>query len=224
MSYSAMVFVGQIEETEHCGRSAISKKAIKHEIQLNALGLAGDEQAETKVHGGADRALCHYPQEHYVMWQKMFPEISNLFKIAAFGENISTLGMTEENVFIGDIYEWGSAMIQVTQPRSPCYKLNGLTGVDNFAETMQQSGKIGWLYRVVSTGKVSQDASIQLLERVTDVSLAEAVSIAFHQPYNGQATRRLLSATGLSASWSANMLRRLKNQEVESFKRRLFFI
>ncbi|WP_149806576.1 MOSC domain-containing protein, partial [Salmonella enterica] len=76
----------------------------------------------------------------------------------ACGENLSTNGMTEHNVFIGDIYRWGEALIQVTQPRSPCFKLNFHFAISDMALLMQNSGKTGWLYRVIAPGKVASDA------------------------------------------------------------------
>ncbi|MCP5650833.1 MOSC domain-containing protein, partial [Klebsiella pneumoniae] len=82
--------------------------------------------------------------------------------------------MTEETVFIGDIYQWGSAVIQVTQPRSPCYKLNPLTDVSDFALVMQDCGRTGWLYRVVRKGDVSSDQPLKLLTRTSAVSVREA--------------------------------------------------
>ncbi|TOL45030.1 MOSC domain-containing protein, partial [Vibrio parahaemolyticus] len=80
------------------------KQAADGLLALGQLGLEGDEQAEKRFHGGPDRALCHYPREHYHYWLNAYPELEDLFVASAFGENISTQGMTEENVFIGDIF------------------------------------------------------------------------------------------------------------------------
>nr|WP_222717635.1 6-hydroxyaminopurine reductase [Providencia sp. JUb39] len=216
------VFIGTIQSTAHCGVSAIHKRAVDGVLTLNSLGIEGDEQAETRFHGGPDRALCHYPQEHYEFWRQRYPQLEDLFLPSAFGENLSTQGMTEENVFIGDIYAWGDARIQVTQPRSPCYKLNGLTGVENFAQVMQDEGRCGWLYRVIKGGSVGADTPLKLLSRNSDVSMQEAIMIAFHAPYDEELYRRLLSAAGLSASWSLTMQNRLEHHKIEEFSHRLF--
>lgn len=221
MSYLPLVFIGPTIITDYCGATAMEKKAVIDSIELTNLGLVGDEQAEKKVHGGPDRALCHYPREHYEFWQAKYPELKALFRASAFGENISTIGMTEENVNIGDVYQWGTAIIQVTQPRSPCFKLNGLTQLSDFSCTMQESGKIGWLYRVIKAGTVSENEPLILLNRGA-ISIAETVAIAFHQDYNEANTKRLLSAAGLSASWTATMIKRLQTEEIESFNNRLF--
>ena len=222
MNFMPQVFIGQVKTTEQCGDSAIFKTPILSTLELSRLGLQGDEQADQRVHGGADRALCHYPQEHYEYWQQQYPALANIFMTSAFGENLSTIGMNETNVHMGDVYQWGNSLIQVTQPRSPCYKLNGLTGIDDFALTMQESGKIGWLYRVIRTGMVSAAEPLQLIQRSCELSISEVTAIAFHEVYNETNTKKLLSAAGLSASWTATMLNRLKTEKIEDFSRRLF--
>ncbi|WP_117076165.1 MOSC domain-containing protein, partial [Klebsiella pneumoniae] len=104
---------------------------------------------------------------------------ADLFCAPAFGENLSTEGLTEKNVYIGDIFRWGEALIQVTQPRSPCFKLNYHFAVSDMAQLMQNSGKTGWLYRVVAGGQVSSDAPLALVSRLSDVSVHEAGAIAW---------------------------------------------
>ncbi|OBU03412.1 6-hydroxyaminopurine reductase [Morganella psychrotolerans] len=222
MAYTPLVFTGAIRETARCGLSAIEKRQTDGIIALNSTGLAGDEQAEKAFHGGPDRALCHYPREHYDYWKMMYPEIEERFVAPFFGENISTVGMTEETVFIGDIYQWGSAFIQVTQPRSPCYKLNPLTDVADFAQVMQDTGRTGWLYRVIGKGDVSSQKPLSLLTRTSAVSVREAVAIAFHLPFDETEYRHLLHSPGLSASWTLTMQRRLATGKIEDFNRRLF--
>lgn len=222
MAYTPLVFTGPVRDTARCGRSAIEKRQTEGVLQLGATGLAGDEQAEKAFHGGPDRALCHYPREHYDYWKMMYPEIEDRFVAPFFGENISTLGMTEDTVFIGDIYQWGGAVIQITQPRSPCYKLNPLTDVFDFALVMQDSGRTGWLYRVIGKGEVSGLHPLKLLTRTSAVSVREAVAIAFHLPFDETEYRRLLHAPGLSASWTLTMQRRLTSGKIEDFNRRLF--
>ena len=172
-------------------------------------------------HGGPDRALCHYPREHYAHWREQFPAQAEQFCAPAFGENISTEGLTEHNVFMGDIFRWGEALIQVTQPRSPCFKLNYHFAIEDISVLMQQSGRCGWLYRVVSPGAVSGDRPLELAARNSDVSVAEAIAIAWHMPFDAEQYRRLLAVAGLSASWSKTMLTRLAEGRLEDFNRRL---
>ncbi|AJJ20439.1 6-N-hydroxylaminopurine resistance protein [Yersinia intermedia] len=215
------IYIGKIEPYNGSSPSAIGKRQVQGGIMLTALGLEGDEQAETRFHGGPDRALCHYPREHYSHWIERFPAQEDIFVAPAYGENISTLGMTEQNVYMGDIYRWGGAIIQVTQPRSPCYKLNFHFSIEEMSALMQQTGYCGWLYRVISTGIVSEGHALELLARTSDISVAEAITIAWHMPFDEEQYRRLLSVSGLSASWSKTMLTRLSQGKIEDFNRRL---
>ncbi|KIS42482.1 6-hydroxyaminopurine reductase [Kosakonia radicincitans] len=222
MQYQVDVFTGKIRDYDGSRPSAIAKLQVEGELLLTELGIAGDEQAEKSYHGGTDRALCHYPREHYAHWAQMFPEQAALFCAPAFGENLSTEGLTEQNVFIGDIFRWGDTLIQVTQPRSPCFKLNFHFGISDISAQMQDSGRVGWLYRVVAAGKVSAEAPLELLSRVSDVSVYDAAAIAWFQPFDDEQYHRLLSAAGLSASWTRTMQNRRTHGKVEDQSRRLW--
>lgn len=216
------IYVGTIQAFHGNTTSAIYKRQVTTDIFLDQLGLVGDEQAEKKVHGGADRALCHYPQEHYAFWQARYPDQAAVFKAAAFGENMSTLGMTEEQAHIGDIFRWGNAFIQITQPRSPCYKLNPHTGVEKFSLEMQETRRCGWLYRVLAPGHIAKGSTLELVSRNSEISVAQAMKIAFEIAFSEPEYRRLLSAAGLSASWSRTMQNRLISQKIEDSSRRLW--
>ena len=222
MRYPVDVFAGKIRDYTGSRPSAIAKVQVDGELMLTELGLAGDEQAETKIHGGPDRALCHYPREHYLHWRQAFPEQAELFVAPAFGENLSTQGMTEENVFIGDIFQWGEALVQVTQPRSPCFKLNFHFAISDMASQMQDVGKTGWLCSVIAPGMVSADAPLVLASRVSDVSVQEAIAIAWHMPFDDGQYHRLLSASGLSKSWTRTMQKRRLSGKIEDNSRRLW--
>lgn len=215
------IYIGKIAPYIGHSPSAIEKRAVSGELMLTSLGFEGDEQAETRHHGGPDRALCHYPREHYVYWQNQFPQQADRFVAPLFGENISTIGMTEHDVYIGDIYRWGKTLIQITQPRSPCYKLNVHCDINEFSRTMQNSGRCGWLYRVIIAGKINTEQPLELVSRHSDISVAEALSIAFHSPFDEEQYRRMLAAAGLSASWSKNMQMRILTKSIEGFERRL---
>jgi MOSC domain-containing protein YiiM len=221
MHYPLQVYIGKIREYEGSRPSAIGKYQVDGELKLTEMGLEGDQQAEKVIHGGPDRALCHYPREHYTHWAQAFPEQAELFTAPAFGENFSTLGMTEQDVFIGDIYRWGDALIQVTQPRSPCFKLNYHFGVGDMASRMQASGHCGWLYRVVMAGGTSTDSPLELVSRVSEVSVAEAIAIAWHMPFDDEQFHLLLSAAGLSTSWTRTMQKRRISGKIEDNSRRL---
>ena len=222
MRYPVEVFIGKIQDYVGSLPSAIGKIQVDGELMLTELGLEGDEQAEKKIHGGPDRALCHYPREHYQYWAREFPEQAERFVAPAFGENLSTEGLTEHNVYIGDIFRWGEALIQVTQPRSPCFKLNCHFGISDMASLMQDSGKTGWLCSVIAPGMVSADAPLERVSRVSDVSVQEAIAIAWHMPFDDEQYHRLLSAAGLSKSWTRTMQKRRLNGKIEDQSRRLW--
>ncbi|MGK9173664.1 6-N-hydroxylaminopurine resistance protein [Yokenella regensburgei] len=221
MRHAVNVYVGTIQDYAGSKPSAIAKRQVDGELTLTNRGLVGDQQAEKVIHGGPDRALCHYPREHYAFWRQQFPENETLYYAPAFGENLSTEGLTEHNVFIGDIFRWGEALIQVTQPRSPCYKLNFHFNVSDMASQMQASGRVGWLYRVIAAGKVATDSPLELASRTSDVSVQDAAAIAWHMPFDDAQYHRLLSAAGLSASWARTMQKRRLNGVIEDNSRRL---
>ncbi|WOZ77391.1 6-hydroxyaminopurine reductase [Kosakonia sacchari] len=221
MQHPVDVFVGKVRDYQGSRPSAIAKLQVEGELMLTETGIAGDEQAEKSYHGGTDRALCHYPREHYAHWAQMFPQQAALFCAPAFGENLSTSGLTEKNVFIGDIFRWGDALIQVTQPRSPCFKLNFHFGISDMSTQMQSSGRIGWLYRVIAGGNVSAQAPLELVSRVSDVSVYDAAAIAWFQPFDDEQYHRLLAAAGLSASWTRTMQKRRLSGKIEDNSRRL---
>ncbi|ADO50580.1 6-hydroxyaminopurine reductase [[Enterobacter] lignolyticus] len=222
MHYPVEVFTGRVREYTGSRPSAIGKVQVDGELTLTDAGLAGDEQAEKAWHGGPDRALCHYPREHYADWAREFPEQADLFFAPAFGENLSTEGLTEKNVYIGDIFRWGGALIQVTQPRSPCFKLNYHFGISDISSLMQNSGRVGWLYRVIAGGPVSSEQPLELASRLSDVSVYEAAAIAWHMPFDDDRYHRLLSAAGLSVSWARTMQKRRISGVIEDNSRRLW--
>lgn len=201
--------------------SAIDKYKMHAPQMLTKLGFIDDEQADHRFHGGIDRAVCHYPAEHYDYWQVRYPE-SNRFIFTAFGENLSTRGLTEENAFMGDIYQLGDAIIQITQPRSPCYKLNYHLAIPDISQKLQETTYCGWLYRVIVEGEVAPNDSLKLLSRTSALSVKRAIEIAFLEAFNEENTLALLSCAGLSSSWTKTMQTRLLTQRVESFERRLF--
>ncbi len=222
MHYPAEIYIGQVRDYPGSRPSAIGKVQVEGALTLTDLGLQGDQQAEKTIHGGPDRALCHYPREHYARWALDCPEQAERFVAPAFGENLSTVGLTEENVFIGDIFRWGEALIQVTQPRSPCFKVNFHFGISDLALLMQQTTRTGWLYRVIQGGNVSADTPLELASRTSDISVHDAAVIAWHMPFDDDQYHRLLSASGLSVSWTRTLQKRRLSGSIEDFSRRLW--
>ncbi|QYK13033.1 MOSC domain-containing protein [Shewanella rhizosphaerae] len=201
--------------------SMIDAKRACTGLVVGELGVEGDGQADPKHHGGADRVLHHFPREHYGQYRRW--DMMQGFKdVPAMGENISTVGLDETQVNIGDIIAIGEVRLQVTQPRSPCFKLNHQFGHPEFALAMQTSGLCGWFYRVITPGEISLEDDIRLIERRTDISLREAMSIYFSPTFDAGAYDRLASCEGLAKSWVNSLQRRLESRKIEPWEMRLF--
>lgn len=220
------LFTGKVQQTDWGFSTAIFKNEVFGELWLGEMGLSGDEQASPGIHGGSERALLQYPSIHYAWWQSQFPLKKNMFKPALFGENLSDLRWHEKNVHIGDIFKWGDAIIQVSQPRSPCYKLSARTQCPGLALIMQESARCGWLYRVLQPGTVSAGKPFVFTERVSNLSIHQMMVVMFGShdvpPSSNPEDWRLLSETeGLSERWQKTLFRRIEHGEIESWRARL---
>lgn len=136
----------------HAVTSGIAKQPVGADwLRLDRLNLEGDAQADLEVHGGPDKAVYAYPSEHLPAWAA---ELGTELGPAPFGENLSTLGATEDEVCIGDRWSWGDAVLEVCQPRSPCYKLAVHRGRGDMTRLFRDSGRSGWYLRVLQPGRV----------------------------------------------------------------------
>uniref|UniRef100_Q0HQ73 MOSC domain containing protein n=1 Tax=Shewanella sp. (strain MR-7) TaxID=60481 RepID=Q0HQ73_SHESR len=201
--------------------TGIDGKKSAQQLRVNVDHVEGDAQADPKHHGGLDRVLHHFPREHYGQYRR-WDLITQLEDAPSMGENISTVGLNETEVNIGDILQMGSVTVQVTQPRSPCFKLNLQFGHRDFALAMQQSQLCGWFYRVLTPGVIQLNDRIELVERKTDISVAEAMALYFSPEYDAKAYDRLASSEGLAQSWVNSLQRRLATQQVEDWQMRLY--
>jgi MOSC domain-containing protein YiiM/ferredoxin-NADP reductase len=146
-------------------QSGIFKSARKGPVFVGKTGLDSDEHAYHD-HGGIDRAIHQYDPDHYSAWREQHPPHPELFQAGAFGENFSATNMTEANVCIGDVFRVGKeVLLQVSEPRNPCYKLNIRFEWPKALNRIQRAGKVGWNYRVLQTGLVCEGDSITLVER-----------------------------------------------------------
>ncbi len=132
--------------------TGIFKEPVQGRVMVRRLNLDGDEQADLSVHGGPDKAVYFYPAEHYDAWRKDLPDWQ--FPLAIFGENLTTTGLLEEGIHIGDQLRIGAAIVRVTQPRMPCYKLGLRFGRDDIIKRFLQSGRTGWYGAVIEEGEV----------------------------------------------------------------------
>ena len=145
--------------------SAIAKVPLYDAIRIGFLGIVGDEQADARYHGGPDKALHHYPFDHYAAWLLKAPDHSLLGAAGAFGENISTLGLLEEDVCIGDQFRLGTALIEISQGRQPCWKQGVRMEWTTLPTIMVRERRSGWYYRVIEEGVVEAGDVLTLLHR-----------------------------------------------------------
>jgi MOSC domain-containing protein YiiM len=145
--------------------SAIEKTAVEGSRAVHWLGIEGDAQADLSVHGGPDKAIHHYPFDHYAHWRTALGALPVLKQAGAFGENISTLGLTEDVACIGDRYQLGSAVVEIAQGRQPCWKQAHRLASRNMVAAMVKSRRCGWYYRVIEEGVVAAGDSLTLLDR-----------------------------------------------------------
>lgn len=219
-NYLNGVYRGKVEYAYGL-ETAINKSLAEGNVYLFFEGLEGDQCADLRHHGGLDRALHQYPLEHYAYWQKMYG-VDIKFKAPGMGENLSTEGMTEETVCVGNRYQWGEAVIEVSQPRSPCFKLNKRWGIENFSVAMQNISRCGWLYRVIQPGMVNVNAPLQLIAQVPNAMTLRAVcDIFFSDPLNKEGLEKLKMQSKLSQSWTSKVIQRLETNQVENWHFRL---
>ena len=144
-------------------RSGIVKRPVTaDELLLGPVNLEGDGQADLVDHGGRDKAVYAYASEHLGPWSE---ELGERLGSAAFGENLTTLGWTEDDVRVGDRWSWGEAVLEVCQPRWPCYKLAMHRGRGDIGRRMRANGRTGWYLRVLKTGRVPVAGPIRVTER-----------------------------------------------------------
>lgn len=159
------VLLGKARLFRGAERSAIAKRPVADSVAIDAMGLVGDEQADRTVHGGIDKAIHHYPADHYVWWRGHLGDHSLLDAPGAFGENISTIGLDESNVCLGDRFRLGTALVEVSQARQPCWKLDHRFAAKGVMATVVKTRRTGWYYRVLETGEVRAGDSLALVER-----------------------------------------------------------
>lgn len=216
------LLVGRAQPFTRAGsRSAIAKSPQSATLSIGALGLGGDEQGDLRVHGGVDKAIHHYPRDHYAAWREELGEHPLLTEPGAFGENFSTTGWREDDVCLGDRIRAGTALLEVSQGRMPCWKLSDRFAIKDLAQRVQQSGRTGWYYRVLEDGVIAAGDSLQLVERRhADWSLARLAGVLFDRQVARDLLRECL-ALPLTPSWQRTLARRLDKGEVEDWSPRL---
>lgn len=206
----------------HGEPSAIHKQPLQGRVRVAMPGLLDDEQADRKNHGGPDKALHHYPGEHYAAWRAALPQRAARFVSGGFGENLVTLGMCEQDVCVGDVFRLGSATIQVSQGRQPCWKLNVRFALPDMARRVQDTGRAGWYYRVIEEGEIAEHDSFELIARPhPEWSIAGVQRVLYHDCLEQDSLGALSELAALAPGWRALAVRRLATGAVEDWTRRL---
>ena len=174
------VQVGRPRTVAHLGRdvrTAIFKEPVLFPVAVRRLGLAGDVQADLRVHGGPDKAVYAYDEGGYLHFRHA---LARELPFGQFGENLTVAGMPETEVRLDDVYRAGSALFQVTQPRSPCFKLGIRMEMPSFLKMFLESGRTGFYLRVLEEGQIAAGDSIELVSRAAAApTVLEAVRRAF---------------------------------------------
>jgi MOSC domain-containing protein YiiM len=190
--------------------SGIRKHAVPSDatLWLSFINLSGDGQADLSVHGGADKAVYAYPSEHLAPWGA---ELETDLGPAAFGENLSTIGALERDVCIGDEWSWGSAVLQVSQPRWPCFKLALHRGRADIQSRMRSTGRTGWYLRVLEPGEVPAAGPIEVIARdPAGVTVEDAhLAMSDHHLLAPDLDRAVAGHPALAEMWREPLLERL---------------
>jgi MOSC domain-containing protein YiiM len=194
--------VGLPREITHGGRevtTGIFKVPVAGPVWLGRLNLTGDGQADLRVHGGEDKAVYLYPFEHYAFWSGELGRSD--FSHGQFGENFTTTGLLEEEIFIGDVLRIGVARAQVTQPRSPCFKLGIRMGDENFPARFAAANRTGFYLRVLEEGMVQAGDAIDRVERAAGSMSVRDIFRLRHVGGTRAEYERAAQLPGLTDSW-----------------------
>jgi MOSC domain-containing protein YiiM len=178
-------------------RTAIAKDPVAGPVVIGPEGLAGDAQADLRLHGGPDKAACVYCDEHVRRWSEW---LERELPPGAFGENLRVRGLVEADVHIGDVLLAGTATVQVCQPRGPCFKLSARWG-RGLPARMAREAISGYYLRVLDPGEVTAGDRVDLVERRSDVSVAEVMRVTYVDRDDAAALARVLAVPELAEQW-----------------------
>lgn len=186
--------------------TGIFKESVEGRVALRGVNLEGDGQADLRFHGGVDKAVYAYPVEHYAFWKDELQRERMPFGL--FGENLTTEGILETDVCIGDCLKIGSAVLQVTQPRVPCFKLGIKMGDPMFVKRFLRSRRSGFYLRVLQEGELGAGDSIEFVERdAARLSVHDVHVIHFREreELDVDGLRRAIGVAALSAEWRGEL-------------------
>ena len=184
--------------------SAIDKRPVAGDAAIRSFGIEGDMVGDPTVHGGRDMAVHHYPTDHYAGWDAWLGGHELLRKAASFGENLMSTGLTERDVCIGDRFRFGTALLEVSQPRQPCWKIEHRFDRKGMVARIVEQGMCGWYYRVIEEGQARAGDSLRRDSRAQEEwSVARTFAAFLTTAKNTLASdwRSLSALEPLSRSW-----------------------
>jgi MOSC domain-containing protein YiiM len=182
--------------------SGFVKKPVAGRLAVGPLGLAGDSQADLTVHGGPDKAVYGYAMAHYARWAFDLPHHAGKFVPGGMGENFTIAGLDESDLCVGDVHRIGSALLQVCQPRQPCFKLALYYDDPHMPRAMVKSGRSGWYYRVLEPGEVGAGDAVILHRRPhSDFAFARLLQIISHGGASREELQQMAAMEGLARQW-----------------------
>jgi len=189
--------------------TGIFKTPFTGRVMLRTLNLDGDRQADLSVHGGPSKAVYVYPSEHYEYWKRELPEMA--LPWGMFGENFTSAGLSESELNIGDKFRVGSAVVMVTEPRMPCYKLGIKFGRPDIVKRFLASERTGFYFAVIQEGEVGAGDEIQLIEASKDnVKVSDITRLYTREKHNVALLRRAAEVETLPESWRGYFRNRLE--------------
>ena len=189
--------------------TGIFKEPVNGRVMLRVLNLDGDRQVDLKGHGGPYKAVCVYSIEQYQQWEKELGRDD--FRHGQFGENFTVDGMPDDKTHVGDVFRVGNSLVQVTQPRVPCYRLGIKMGSPEFPKKFLQSNRVGFYMRVLQEGEVGAGDSIELVETDPQQITVEAMNrLLYFDPENVEDATRALGIAALSPGWRGSFEERLE--------------
>ena len=194
--------------------TGIFKEPVAGRVMMRTLNLDGDRQADLSVHGGPQKAVYVYPSEHYDFWKQELPDMDLPWGV--FGENLTTTGLFETEINIGDKFRIGAGEVMVTQPRMPCFKLGIRFDRTDMLKRFLMSERSGFYLSVLKEGEIGAGDEFQLLEKNTSgVRVVDITRLFSSDKGNVELMRRAIATEGLTESWREYFIEQLENPNHE---------
>lgn len=197
------IFVGKPVKAEFNGKeiaTGIFKNKVEGSVKVSTFNVEGDKQADLTVHGGVDKAVYAYPSEHYEFWKAERADLQ--FQSGLFGENLSTSGLDEENTHIGDVFELGSIVLQVTSPRMPCFKLGIRMNDSRFVKDFMKAEKNGFYFKVLKEGTIEAGDEIRKVGNDGHgLTLREVIQLYTTRKTDKELLQKVVDSPSLPKDW-----------------------